>query len=372
MQLQPLGVDHSVSQIYYGLPEAKKGFTCHMDPDSGKGRGSGDKALIPSNKGGSIVPAKSGNSGLAPSNPSNPLVYNPMGVPTLPEPRKPLGLRQLIDKAQASVPLTNPGPSSSTNAIGPVTNPGPSSSINASGPVTEPKPSGQNSPVMLPGSTGQLPAGRYEGTPAGWVRVVGPVDSQDLPEVPTRFHSTTTVKMKENELLALYPHHRPGQGNGFGHCGGNNSHTLTRLLRDKNPYAIQDFVNNSNIPPNKHEAMITYATTFWVNVWRMYEGVGVDMTTSEWPVWHREPLATTKHTDCNDTLISIKTIDGGSREELKVICIQIMDTMREQLMNPENWPEVEDGIGVEYWKFFHEYMAARHYYQVFLLDDNTL
>lgn len=25
----------------------------------------------------------------------------------------------------------------------------------------------------------------------------------------------------------------------------------------------------------------------------------------------------------------------------------------------------------EYWKYLHEFIAARHYYQVFLLDDNT-
>lgn len=168
MQLQPLGVDHSVGQTYYGLPEANKSLTYHMESDPGKGRGSGNKALIPSNKGGSVVPSKSGNSGLAPSNTSNPLVYNPMGVPTLPEPRKPLGLRQLIDKTQASVPVTKPGPSSSTNATVPVTEAQPStSSGTAASATTGMLGSGQNSAVMIPGSTGELLPGKYEETPAG-------------------------------------------------------------------------------------------------------------------------------------------------------------------------------------------------------------
>ena len=394
MHLQPLDVGHSVAETYNGLHEADKSLIIFMDSNSGKGgssrptssKGSENTGLIPSSRGGKIVRAGSGNRALAPSDsgPSNPVAR----LPTVPEPRKPLNLRQHIAKTQASGPVTNPGPSSSTNVPGPVTNTGPSSSTNVTVPVTNPGPStssgttapaaigmqgsGQNSPVMIPGSTTGLLPGKYVETPEGWVRTTGPVDTQDLPEVPTRFHSTTTINLTDAELLAKYTGHVAGQRNGFGHLGGNNSHTFARLLVEQNPEDIQDFVQNTSIPPNKFEAMVDYNSSFWVNVWRMYNGVGVDMTSSEWPVWHRAPQTDVNRTFCNDTLISIKTTQGGSREELKEQCIYIMNIMREQLVEPENWPDEPDGIGVEYWKFFHEFMAARHYYQVFLLDDSTI
>ena len=392
LHLQPLDFGGSFAETHDGLHKARSLINqMNTDPSQGgSSRPTSSKkpentGLIPYSGGGSIVQPGSGNRGLAPSDsgPSNPVTR----IPTVPEPRKPLPLRQLIAKTQASGPVTHPSPSSSTQASGPVAYPGPSSSTNATVPVTKPQPStssgttvpattgmqgsGQNSAVMIPGPTPELVSGQYVETPAGWVRVRGPIDAQDLPEVPTRFHSTTTTRMSEEELLARYPGHLAGQRNGFGHFGGNNSHIFATFLEDEDPEAIRDFVQNASIPPNKYEPMVNYSTFFWINLWDMYEGVGVNMTSAEWPVWHREPQTALDRTFCNDTLISIKTTEGGSREELKELCVYIMNTMKEQLIEPENWPEEEDGIGEEYWKFFHEYMGARHYYQVFLLDENT-
>lgn len=64
----------------------------------------------------------------------------------------------------------------------------------------------------------------------------------------------------------------------------------------------------------------------------MYHGVGVDLPSAEWPIWHRKPSSI----QCNDTLISIKTTEGGSREELKAQCIYAMRNLKECLIHSEN------------------------------------
>lgn len=178
---QPMGVGDSVGQLYNGLHDPKKGLINYMERDprqggssgstSPKGSGnkvSGNKELIPFNKSGSIVQPKSGsgNRGLAPSNPapSNPVAR----VPTVPEPRKSLSLRQFIANSQASGQSTQPSPSSSTQASGQLTYPGPSSSAGKSAPATtNMEGSGQNSPVMIPGTAGELVPGKYVETPDG-------------------------------------------------------------------------------------------------------------------------------------------------------------------------------------------------------------
>lgn len=44
----------------------------------------------------------------------------------------------------------------------------------------------------------------------------------------------------------------------------------------------------------------------------------------------------------------MKTTGGGSREELREVCILVMETMKRQLIEPENWPDDPEGIGEEY------------------------
>lgn len=92
--------------------------------------------------------------------------------------------------------------------------------------------------------------------------MVDAVDTQDLPEVPTRFQSTTTIRMTQDKLLALYPGHIAGKGRGFGHFGGNNSHIFRYFLSQGDPRVIKNFVESSSIPPNKNEPMVDYRTTF--------------------------------------------------------------------------------------------------------------
>lgn len=335
--LELLGIDYNINQLLFGLDKPKKGFTTyHMEKPGSSGQGSGSKALVPSNRGSAPVQSGSGNTALVPSNTGR---SNQTSTPGF----RPI--RQPISRLPSSSHPQDSGPSSNTMV-----------------------PQNSGGPVSYDPLIGDQPLGAYDLTPAGPVKSTTPGDLQDLPDVPTKYHTCATYTDRK-KIIEKCPAHLAGEGQGFGHFGGTapSSRFFTGLLDWGDPAAIRDFINNTNIPPQKGERMLPFETTFWTTLWNKYVGEGIGATSAEWSVWHREPT-THDAIRSHDTLISIKTFNGGSREELKEQCVHIMNTMKEVLNNPENRPSNKNK---EFWKFFHEYMGARHYYQVFLLDDNT-
>ena len=386
--LAPLGVDYTIEQLFYGLDKPKQGFSCNADRDNNTPKAGPSRhptsekpesrELVPTNAAGSqpqVAPVKRE---FSPSNSTSPKpeISN---THSLPEPRleSPSAKRLKLEaERNPSVP-SNTGQSSSTGAT--------ASQTNVTPPVTN-QGSGNNTSVMDltrmpsnreigpnssgPSSSPWVTPGKYEETDAGWSSRGTNVDLQDLPVVPTQYHSTTTT-LTPGTLLEKFPGHEAGRGTGFGHFGGNHSRHLHGFLDNDDYEGISRFVRDAPIPPLKGEPMISYNTNFWIKLWNKYLGSDVDQTSAGWPVLHKAPSALSAGTANNDTLISFKTTEGGTRDELKANCIEVMTTMQNLLQLEENHPDNEDG-GLEYWKFFHEYMAARHYYQVFLLDDNTL
>ena len=226
-----------------------------------------------------------------------------------------------------------------------------------------------NRPVSSQHVLGDNALGTYKATASGsWSKTSKHTDLQDLPVITTKFHTCATA-FSPQHILEKCPGHRTGDGQGYGLFGGTRVHSeyFTRILGDDTGRDALAFVNNDNIPPQKGQAMLSYQTHFWRLLWNKYLGEGVSMTSSEWPVWHRAPSTDLRQS--SDVLISIKSTEGGSRQELQRICLEIMNTMRDVLNDRDNRPTHNNK---EFWKFFHEYMAARHFYQAFLLDDSTL
>ena len=337
---------------------------------------SGSRALVPSNPNQLSAPVQSrpGNRALVPSNagPSNagPSNAGPSNV-------RPAGAAlSNIRPAGTLGPWHQRGPQISS-----LLQPNNSTSVPSSTQaLVNPQASAQSPNTMVPTNTGARgpessvsllgpqPLGHYEETEGGWQRNARPGDVQDLPQVPTRYHTCATT-LSHDKIIQQCPAHHAGQALGYGYFGGTRADvdTLNQLYDGNHTRQIRNFINNSNIPPRKGELMVPFLTTFWSNLWSKYNGQSISSTSEEWPLWHREPHSLLLPS--NDTLISIKTFEGSTRDELKFQCIYIMSSMKEVLNDLDNRPTAGNK---EFWKFYHEYMAARHYYQVFLLDDNTV
>ena len=238
-----------------------------------------------------------------------------------------------------------------------------SSSVPGLRPPREPQISSllQPRPVSSASTMGNVPLGTYELTEGGWTKKTKAADLQDMPEIPAKFHGCNTYVTK-TEIGVKCPAHLQGEHLGYGHFGHKQSDTqlFNNLLNDK--VAVLDFINNAGLPPIKGEPMVSWTTDFWAHLWDKYSGKHIQATSGEWPVWHREPSLDRQQN--HDTLISIKTFGDSDKVELRKQCLYVMDTMKDVLNNPEN-------SNTEFWKYFHEYMGVRHYYQVFLLDENT-
>ncbi len=199
---------------------------------------------------------------------------------------------------------------------------------------------------------------------SGWWgrRDLTAVGAQDPPKSANLSFAGISLSMAE--IRERYPNHVAGEGKGFGYLGANQGHKFVALLAGYNGPLLREFLNK--IPPSKNEPMVGPRSEFWAILRGRSEGIG---TTSEFPLFHKEPLVVEGSGGGrinHDTLIAIST-DHSTREEKRQACLEIMETLKEVIVYPENRP-TRTG---EYWKYLHEFMAARHYYQLFLLDDNT-
>ena len=324
-----------------------------------------DKALVPSNQ---------GNKALVPSNPqpSNARPASPLGPWHQQAPRIARVLQPNNSGLEASNPLSSQstGPVSSASVIGH----GGMGSYELDPTSHRWQKEGKSigpGPVSSASVIGQGRMGNYEQDPTShsWQKESKSADTQDLSTVLTGYHTCAT-NLSKDEIIALCPGHLTGEFKGYGYFGATpaNSAFFTQLLTADDPQAVRDFVNGVNIPPRKGEVMVPFRTIFWNDLWRKYLGQDINKTSGEWPIWHRDGNIQKPSVSSSDTLVSLKTFQGGSREELKQACIYVMYTLKECLDDLDNKP-VEGNM--EFWKFFHEYLATRHFYQVFLLDDNT-
>ena len=313
----------------------------HMESDKG---GSGNKSLVPSNKGKAPQQGRPDSGALVPSKapqqaPQQGTPFTGLGSWHQQDPQVSRSLQQGNRSGQGSS-TTVPHNTRTQPPVQPLTQ----------GPV----------------SSEDTQLGTYEETQAGFERRAGAADSQDMSIVKTKYHSCFTHDSRA-KIISQYPAHLAGQGQGYGYFGGSSvdSRYFINLLDDAKVNEICEFVSNSNIPPHRNETMITFESIFWQKIWDKYLGQYVDNTSGDWPIWHKD-----RSNNTHDPLISLKTFGEGTvdqtREELKQHCIYVMQTMQEILS--DNKPTRGNK---EFWKYFHEYMAARHYYQVFLLDNNT-
>lgn len=207
-------------------------------------------------------------------------------------------------------------------------------------------------------------------TDTGW-RSADPIPSDDQDVAPDgyRFHNTCLEDRASVSVMeSNHPNHLPGRGQGWGYFGENRQSVIRNLLvstLESDPALLQYF----SIPPTKNEPMLGPRSNFWNDIRAKYDYDLTKLPSSEWPARHRDPA--TYNTQIvgdnrHDTLVSIMT-ESGTIEDQKDTCISIMRTTAEAMSYGENKPSRND----EYWKFLHEFLAARHYYQVFLLDENT-
>ena len=242
----------------------------------------------------------------------------------------------------------------------------------------------QNPAVQGPVSSAHvLPGmGVYEIWGQGQVlRRYNHTDTQAIPEYLFRIYTTEfSQNFTTRQLKQMFPSHIPGEGQGWGYLGANRAHLFQPLLGDRNIPHFRDHF--STIPPTKGEAMISPYSDFWCEIWKKHNGEGIGGTQSGWPIWYKSMSPDTVLTPGNNnTLIGIKCsrdIFGAElADELKQNCVYVMRDLIDLLSNEKEWydesaSESEDeNYEKQYWRHLHEYMAARHFYQVYLLDDNT-
>ena len=186
----------------------------------------------------------------------------------------------------------------------------------------------------------------------------------------THMTGTNVSNARLEHLEKMFPTHVAGKGRGWGYFGELDKEVIWNLLKDlntleKNPYCLDGF----NIPPKKHEPMLGLRSSFWASILNKYDEktTGVDVTnveTEEWPLRPRPPVVKSKPFP-HDTLMDIVT-NSGTRKEQKETCVYIMRSLKDAMQDPDNYPSKKD---TEYWKFMHQFLAARHHYQVHLLND---
>lgn len=157
-----------------------------------------------------------------------------------------------------------------------------------------------------------------------------------------------------------------GKGLGWGYFGSKNGLSLTRLINNKDLSKLIKYVGTVNIPPQKEENMLGLRSDVWKTLRAKNQTEGWGDRVSFWPAFHRKPSRYAS--PLNDTLITIVTVNG-TKEEEKMECIRIMADTQEVLLSGKSRPDNDSAQ--DYWKNVHEFFAARHHYQVFLLDDNT-
>ena len=311
------------------------------------------------------------------------------------------------NSSQNPGPLTRTGINSSSQnlgvgRVGPIQNPASANraaeyaeallrKARVSSSSTSVVPSNQGpSSAIAPGIPGRVAPGNYVFKDGKWEilghvapatygfengewKIVRPTPSND-PDVPLPGHRLHDTYLNERGAISSweskYPNHLPGKEQGWGYFGKNRQKEIRDLLVktiESDPHWLDGFT----IPPRKNEPMLAPQTSFWYDIRAKYDYDLTRLTSVEWPVRHREAALENPRllwgSDYNhDMLVSIMT-ETGDIEDQKKTCIGIMERMAEVMSYEENRPSKNE----EYWKFLHEFLAARHYYQVFLLDDNT-
>ena len=384
--------------------DIKQILICHADrnpedgiPSGSIGQGVSDNtALVPSSSGSAsgntgIVPfgSSTGNTGFVRDELGN-LRYVPTGRPfssSLDDPTRPgyrateraLAAWEAGGLNNSNVPQ-NPAaqePASSTHTL-----PGTGVSNTTATPSNALVP--QNPAVQGPVSSAHvLPGmGVYEIWGQGQVlRRYNYTDLQAIPEYNFRIYTSELyTNYTTPQIKHMFPSHIPGEGQGWGYLGANRVHLFQPLLGDRNIPHFRDHF--STIPPTKGEAMINPYSEFWCDLWKKHKGEGIGGTESNWPIWYKSTSPdTVLAPGYNNTLIGIKCsrdIFGAElADELKQNCVYVMRDLIDLLSNEKEWYDESDSESEDenyekqYWRYLHEYMAARHFYQVYLLDDNT-
>ncbi len=203
-----------------------------------------------------------------------------------------------------------------------------------------------------------------------WLRT-SPIPSSD-PDVPVPGHqlhsAVLTDRLTKAGLESKYPNHALGRGQGWGYIGANRSYVILNLLNvtiENDPNYLAPFT----IPPTKGEPMMAARTNFWWDLREKYTQEDINCASEEWAARHTDSMSDSQINSLNyshDTMINIMT-RTGSKQEQREVCESMMRILKEVMTDRDHRPSKTS----EYWKFLHEFLAVRHYYQLFLLDNNT-
>lgn len=180
----------------------------------------------------------------------------------------------------------------------------------------------------------------------------------------TLFQEMGSEEMQE--YVRNNPVHHEGAGEGWGVLGSNFQERITRLLLSMNKHLLLEIF--LNIPPIKGEPMLPANSDFWAIIRSRYPGPSA--TSSRWPVLHTPVLEGLSH----DTGVQPTVMDPENRQELKNNCEFVLTTMKETVLgNISDCKDDPDDPGCKeaYWEHLHQYLAIRHYYQLYLLDDRV-
>lgn len=166
----------------------------------------------------------------------------------------------------------------------------------------------------------------------------------------------------------LFPNHVPGEGNGWGHFGANNTDFAEVLKNNTDKKTIEHYFENISIPPEKGLFQMHARSDIWYFFVEKHRWAHLGHRDENSNLLHDLPKNISNY-KLNDTYITLLT-NLNTKEEKRSECISIMNRSKELILfDKDNRPNGESSV--LYWRYLHEFMAMRHYYQVYLLDDNT-
>ena len=202
--------------------------------------------------------------------------------------------------------------------------------------------------------------------------------SQDIPLDKYELKSCCLGRMSTTQMENTYPSHMRGKHDGYGVMGGNHAPTLLNLLK----VTTEDHENilyEFKIPPRKYEPMVHSSSQFW---WLLNEKyhfpnskdtiVSHPSVKWKWPARHTDAISTSLDDASNyrhDTMINIMFKKDASVQEKRATCEYIMRAMKRALEDPNNRPSLNEASRQQYFKNLHEFLAARHYYQLWLFEE---
>lgn len=118
--------------------------------------------------------------------------------------------------------------------------------------------------------------------------------------------------------------------------------------------------------------MLGAKSNFWINIMAKYPNKDSGDAGSDWRVWHTNVSPQIPH----DTGVIPTTTSYENKEELKRTILENMGILRDSILQDIEeykemyWADDENGTD-SYWRHLHEFLALRHYYQIYLLDDRV-